>query len=118
MLGSGTTGNFVQGNNVGTDVNGALAVANGGDGISLTFGASTNTIGGTDPGDRNVLSGNLGAGVTISGSGTASNLVQGNYIGTDTTGTLSLGVLGNASAASISPPAWPTRSAGRATRRI
>ena len=42
-------------------------------------------------GARNVISGNDGAGVRISGSGATGNQVQGNFIGTDVTGTAPLG---------------------------
>jgi hypothetical protein len=47
-----------------------------------------NTVGGTAPGARNLISGNLGAGVFVRGQ---SNVVQGNFIGTDVTGTLAIG---------------------------
>ncbi|MDQ3573706.1 MAG: PKD domain-containing protein, partial [Actinomycetota bacterium] len=49
---------------------------------------TTDTIvGGTGPGEANVLSGNAQTGAEIShGSGTQRNKVVGNYIGTDTTG--------------------------------
>ena len=50
-----------------------------------------NTIGGTAPGEGNVISGNTDYGVDISGAGTDSNSVVGNYIGTDAAGTADLG---------------------------
>ena len=53
--------------------------------------ATTNTIGGPSTGARNLLSGNTGRGVLIDGLGTSGNLVLGNFIGTDATGTLTLG---------------------------
>jgi hypothetical protein len=87
--GAGSTGNVVQRCYIGTDVTGSLAVGNG-DGIEIR-NAPNNTVGGTVPEARNVISGNGGAGVEISGSAATGNLVQGNYIGTNAAGTASLG---------------------------
>ena len=50
----------------------------------FAFGSGT-TIGGTTVGARNVISGNNGAGVDISGDHV---VVQGNYLGTDSSGTV------------------------------
>jgi hypothetical protein len=47
-------------------------------------------VGGTDPADRNLISGNDFAGVTIVNASTTSNWVEGNFIGTDDTGDLPL----------------------------
>ena len=97
---SGAVGNVVQGNLINTDVTGTEDIApntnvtpvviNG----VLIDGASSNTIGGTAAGSRNIISGNTD-GVFITHSGTSGNLVQGNFIGTDVTGTKVLGMLGN-----------------------
>ena len=57
----------------------------------LIDGASSNTIGGTAAGSSNVIFGNT-YGVSISSSGASGNLVQGNFIGTDITGTKVLGL--------------------------
>ncbi len=80
---SGTSNNAVQGNYIGTDVNGTADLGNTSDGIHIQAAASSNTIGGTTAGAGNVVSGNDGNGVTITGSGTTGNTVAGNYIGTD-----------------------------------
>ncbi|RMD86334.1 MAG: T9SS C-terminal target domain-containing protein [Calditrichaeota bacterium] len=88
-----STGNLIQGNFIGTDSTGTVAVGNGMDGVAIVA-ASENTIGGTLPGARNVISANQRYGVNI-GKGMVgtvdNNLIQGNYIGTDITGTLPLG---------------------------
>jgi len=83
-------GSLVVGNFIGTDVFGSLPLGNGGDGILLDTAAS-NTIGGTTPAASNILSGNSVAGVEIRGGGSSLNLVEGNYIGTDKTGTKEMG---------------------------
>jgi photosystem II stability/assembly factor-like uncharacterized protein len=87
-------GNVLTGNYIGVDGTGAAAAANGGPGIAIT-GPGHNTIGGTTAAARNVLSANGGSGVEISGGGDLGNLVEGNYIGTDATGTAALGNGGN-----------------------
>jgi CSLREA domain-containing protein len=89
--GSNTTGNTVSGNYIGTDASGAAALGNGASGISINNTSRNNVIGGNIPGERNVISGNDYDGVRISSSGTMSNTVSGNYIGTDASGTADLG---------------------------
>lgn len=81
------TGNLVQGNLIGTDVTGTAALGNVA-GISL--GGHGNTVGGTKAGARNVISGNIWRGITIT-AGPSENLVQGNFIGTDVSGTTAIG---------------------------
>ena len=85
----GGTGNLVEGDFIGTDATGARAVPNG-TGIYLMYGGA-NTIGGMTAGARNIISGNAFDGINISyvfttGS-TPGNLVEGDFIGTDATGT-------------------------------
>ncbi len=92
--GSGTISNVVIGNFIGTDVTGSAALGNrkAGIGISDWGGcAQQNRIGGTTVEERNIISGNRGDGVAITGGDTINNTVSGNYIGTDATGSLSLG---------------------------
>ena len=85
-IGAGADGVTIQGNHIGTNAAGTGAVANTGDGISLS--SDTNQIGGTTALSRNVISGNTGDGLQIAGD---SNIVEGNYIGTNAAGTAFLG---------------------------
>ena len=87
---SGTTGTVVQGNFIGTDASGTAALPNGADGVRILGGASHTLIGGTEDGARNVISGNSYVGISIWDPGTSHNIIQGNYIGTDASGTFAL----------------------------
>jgi hypothetical protein len=81
----------VLGNYIGTDVTGTLPLGNGKDGVSISIWGN-NAIGGAEAGAGNLISGNKGSGVAISGSIFAGqNQVLGNYIGTDASGALPLG---------------------------
>ena len=86
---SGTTGNQVLGNVIGTDPTGTTSLGNW-SGVGIGGGAQNNVIGGTGSG-RNLISGNTHTGMVIEGEGTTSNQVLGNYIGTNLTGTAELG---------------------------
>jgi hypothetical protein len=81
----GGTGNTVQGNLIGTDVTGTMALGNTDRGINAG-GGSNALIGGTSVAARNIISGN-GRGIELGSSST----VQGNFIGTDVTGTVAVG---------------------------
>jgi Ca2+-binding RTX toxin-like protein len=83
-------GAVIQGNRIGTNAAGTAAVANGGPGVRIS-GSAGNTVGGTTPAARNVISGNTGNGVSITGAASTGNVVQGNYVGTDKNGTVALG---------------------------
>ena len=72
-------------------------------GIQISGVAQSNTIGGTTAGERNIISGNGDRGVLIVDVGTDNNVVVGNYIGTDVTGTVALGNTGEG--VGIDPPA-------------
>jgi hypothetical protein len=82
-----TSGNVIQGNIIGLDASGSSALGNLIDGISTDL-ASDTQIGGTTAWDRNIISGN-GNGIGTSRGG--ARAIQGNYIGTDITGTVALG---------------------------
>ena len=52
---------------------------------------ANNTVGGPTAGAGNVISANRHYGILITGDGASGNLIQGNEIGTDVTGTVALG---------------------------
>lgn len=78
---TGSSGDVViAGNYIGVDRTGVVALANGGNGIQFANDSISGvTIGGTTTADRNIISGNLTAGIELS---TVSDVdVLGNYIG-------------------------------------
>ena len=81
-------GNVIEGSFIGTDVTGTIALGNGESGVWIS-NSDGNTIGGASPAASNLLSGNGVRGVLISGS-SSGNVVEGNLIGTDLTGTVAL----------------------------
>ncbi|MGB0386672.1 MAG: C13 family peptidase [Ardenticatenaceae bacterium] len=87
----GTMNNTIIGNYIGTDVTGRAPLGNGAQGVAFYEGTQNNRVGGTTSAERNIISANKYNGVAISSSGTMSNTVIGNYIGTDVTGQVALG---------------------------
>ena len=85
-----SNGNLVQRNFVGTDISGTVALPNTGAGVQIKNG-SLNIVGGTTAGGVNLISGNTGIGVFVGEIGATENRIQGNFIGTDSTGTRRLG---------------------------
>jgi hypothetical protein len=88
-ISSRSTANTILGNYVGTDRRGETPLANNGDGLSISGQADANTVGGTSFAYRNVLSGNVRAGVDIIGS-TVGNQVRANFIGCDASGHMAI----------------------------
>jgi len=87
--GSGSTGNSILGNFIGTNITGMDSIPNG-NGV-MVISAANNTIGGLTVSARNIISGNTGGnGVLLNGTGTNNNTIIGNYIGVDSTGTVAL----------------------------
>lgn len=80
---SGSCNNIVSGNYIGTDITGANPLSNH-YGIIVMTNANNNRIGGTTPAERNIISANTEIGIYIESAD--SNVVCGNYIGTDVTG--------------------------------
>jgi CSLREA domain-containing protein len=81
--------NVIAGNFIGTNAAGDTAVGNNQAGVSIAMGSHSNSIGGTAPSARNLLSGNATRGISIAFS--SNNRVVGNYIGTDASGNVDLG---------------------------
>ncbi|WP_183093024.1 right-handed parallel beta-helix repeat-containing protein [Nocardioides stalactiti] len=101
--GPDSRGAVVVGNRVGTDVAGAVSVANGRSGI-VVYNAPDTRIGGPLAGEGNLISGGARGGINLDGSVTVldgydytgkgharGNLVQGNLIGVDASGERPLG---------------------------
>src|SRR5438105_2168429 len=80
-------GNTIEGNFIGTNIAGDAVLGNR-EGVIIQFGSSNNLIGGTTPAARNIISGNSDG---ISLSGGTGNTIEGNFIGTDRTGSNDLG---------------------------
>ena len=77
---------------IGVDLTGALDAGNRGIGIRLDT-SSNNQIGGATDVERNVISGNSSYGIQVNGltpSSSTANRFIGNYIGTDSTGTVGI----------------------------
>jgi hypothetical protein len=87
-----STQNRIEGNFIGADPLGTLAQSNGGSGVNV-FDTSFNTIGGTSPAARNIISGNRSQGVFLLGAvnDAQNNRVEGNLIGVQKDGTSALG---------------------------
>jgi CSLREA domain-containing protein len=77
----------IQGNYIGTDATGSVAVGRGNQGIVANYGLGI-VIGGATPGAGNVVSGNV-FGITV-GAGATGVVIQGNRIGTDASGNQAL----------------------------
>jgi len=87
----GPTGqDLIQGNYIGTDVTGTASVGNGQAGLAI-INSPNNIIGGTSAGAQNVVSGNVGDGISVGGPGSTGNLVQGNFVGINADGTAPIG---------------------------
>lgn len=86
--GIGSSGNSIAGNFIGTNMNGNDTIPNG-NGVMI-ISASANSVGGSMPSKRNIISGNNGSAILLNGTGTNNNSITGNYIGTDSSGTVPL----------------------------
>ena len=102
--------NQILGNFVGTDVHGSFAIPNatgcpGGppNGI-LIANSQRNQIGGGTPGSGNLISGNIGYGLAIWYALSQDNVIQGNFVGTDATGTFALSNTGGGVSSGMGAP--------------
>jgi len=69
----------VQGNYIGTDASGMAAIANG-EGVVIKGDSPHNTIGGSGPGEANVIAFNQGDGVRVTHDGATCNTISSNSI--------------------------------------
>lgn len=75
----------IFGNKIGTNINGTAALPNAGDGIEIASGS--NQVGlANNNAARNIIAGNFGNGILLSGPGATLNSIQNNFIGTNSIG--------------------------------
>lgn len=80
IQGGAATGNLVQGNHIGANLEGTLGMPNSANGVRID-NAPGNTVGGIVLGARNVISANGQNGIEIINASARENEILGNYIG-------------------------------------
>lgn len=80
LSGGGTATNAVEGDSIGTDASGTVALGNTGDGVDIESGATGETVGGTGVGAGNVIANSGKVGVRVSGSSSLGNSIFGDSI--------------------------------------
>lgn len=93
ISGVGANNNIIKGNVIGMSPDGNSLKSNNEYGVFITDGATNNTIGGSTVEDRNLISKNLFDGIFIDRSN--NQLIEGNFIGTSTSGLNNFGNNGN-----------------------
>jgi hypothetical protein len=96
-----SSNNTISGNFLGTNSAGTAASANQGAGVFALSASANNTIGGTTPAARNIIAANGHGGIVLGNTGTTGNLIQGNYIGTNASGTVAIPNAGGISLSSV-----------------
>lgn len=94
ISGNTSVGNTVLGNYIGVAADGVTALPNCWSGISqgaIHVSSSGTTIGGANPGEGNVISGNARYGIHLSGTNAVGNTVMGNMIGLGADGVTAVG---------------------------
>ncbi len=92
--GVGASSNVIQGNLIGTNRAGTIALSNGTNGVTLLVGANSTAIGGASAGSRNVISGNAIHGILVADS-VSGGTIENNAIGSGPDGTGDLGNKGD-----------------------
>jgi hypothetical protein len=90
ISGPGAAFNQIAGCYLGPDANGDEAAQPSYVGVELRDGAHDNLVGGADPDERNLISGNAYAGVWLRGDTTHKNAIAGNWIGVSDSGQAAL----------------------------
>ena len=88
--GATITGTLIQGNIIGLNAAGDAPLPNAEDGVYISASGNNNVVGGSDASYRNVISGNLGNGVRMTGNSNYVD-VRWNFIGINTAGTATVG---------------------------
>ncbi len=88
QVGGAGSGTIIVGNFIGTDPAGATRPGAQSYGVDIETTAVS--VGGTNPADRNVISGNDAAQVLVGDSGGTNALIRGNLIGTNAAGTATI----------------------------
>jgi hypothetical protein len=91
----GAAGNVVIGNYIGTNAAASVAIANGLGGASggVVIGGNSNRVGGSAPGEGNVIAGNAPIGLRFH-MAASGNIALGNFIGTNASGAATIGNTG------------------------
>ena len=92
IVSTGVGGDVIEGNFIGTDVSGMSALPNNFYGVYVS--SPNNTLGGSIPAAKNVISGNQGFGIHLAGANATDNTIEGNFIGVDVSGATALGNTG------------------------
>ena len=79
----------VFGNYIGANAAGTKTIGNQGDGVSLMWGSDSSIVGGTEPGEGNLIIGNQLRGISV--SAVVNTKISGNFIGTNSKATENLG---------------------------
>lgn len=90
ITGTGSIGNVIAGNYIGTDPTGLIARPNSTHGVFIEGGATSTLIGGPTVAHGNLISGNLNDGIEISGATTSGHRIENNTIGLAADGVTSL----------------------------
>jgi len=88
QVGGAGSGTYILGNFLGTDPSGATR--SGPQSYGVEIETSAVAVGGANPADRNLISGNDGAQVLIGDSGGTNSAIKGNLIGTNAAGTAAI----------------------------
>ncbi|MEQ1528742.1 MAG: DUF4347 domain-containing protein, partial [Methylococcales bacterium] len=75
-----TSGNFVQGNYIGTNASGVVSGSGGVTGVLIQAGASSNLIGGTTAAAANLIAGHSETGIRVASTAGTANVLLGNSI--------------------------------------
>lgn len=87
---SDAVSNHVEGCYFGLEPDGASAAPNNYAGAIFEFGARNNFIGGPNAAQRNIISGNVYYGILVNDTNSDGNVILGNYIGLDASGSFAV----------------------------